>query len=40
MKKKKLPKIKYYEDEYFELEEAFLTNHRNIDKILRKENKW
>lgn len=40
MKKHKTPK-KIKDEEYAcELEEKYLTNFRNLDKIKRKENKW
>ena len=40
MKKYKKLKKRDYKNKYLELEEIFLTNHRNKDKILRKLNKW
>ena len=40
MKKKKEPTKNDYMGCYLYLEEAFLTNFNNKDKILRKENKW
>ena len=40
MNKRKPPSKKDYEECYLDLEEAYLTNFNNKDKILRKENKW
>lgn len=40
MKKRKQPNKNNYDDCYLDLEEAYLTNFRNKDKIYRKENKW
>lgn len=40
MKKNKQPSLKENYETYFEFEEAYLTNFRNMDKIKRKENKW
>ena len=40
MKKHKEPKKVQNNDDYFEIEEKYLTNFRNKDKIIRKENKW
>ena len=40
MKKAKSPHKKEYSDCYLDIEEKYLTNFRNKDKILRKENKW
>lgn len=42
MKKKKLPKTEEIGDYdgCFDYEEALLTNFRNKDKVVRKENRW
>ena len=43
MKKQKLPKKEEIIGDYdgcFDYEEALLTNFRNKDKVVRKENRW